>query len=69
MRLLLAAMLLGSLAGGCATVQPWQKERLSQAHMQFTQSLRGQYFLDHSVITVEQAEGGNGKAGGGCGCR
>jgi hypothetical protein len=66
---LLAAILIFTLAGGCATVQPWQKERLSQAHMRFTQTQRGQFFLDHSVITVEQAEGGNGKAGGGCGCR
>ena len=58
-----------ALAAGCATVEPWEKARLAEPHMQFKQESRGQFFIDHSVITVEQAEGGNGKAGGGCGCR
>lgn len=64
--LLLAIALLGS---GCAMVQPFQKEELGKPYMKFKQAAPGTFFVEHTVITVEQAEGGNGKAGGGCGCR
>ena len=63
--LLLTAVALSS----CATVELWERDRFAKPHMQFKQKDKGQFFLDHTVITVEQAEGGNGKAGGGCGCR
>ena len=69
MRLFLLSLCFFISLGGCASVKPWQKARLAEPHMQFKQTQRGQFFLDHTVITVEQAEGGNGKSGGGCGCR
>ena len=53
----------------CASVGPWEKARLTEPAMQFKQKNPGAFFVTHSVITVEQAEGGDGKAGGGCGCR
>ena len=56
-------------ACGCATVQPWEKAMLAEPQMRFAQKNPGRFFLEHAQITVEQAEGGNGRAGGGCGCR
>jgi hypothetical protein len=66
----LAALLaLGLLSGACAQVQPWQKDVLSQPRMQFRSQLSGRKFVAHAAITMEQAEGGDGSVGGGCGCR
>jgi len=56
-------------ACGCARVQPWEKEALAQPRMRFSQDSDAQHFVDHAIITQEQAEGGSGGAGGGCGCR
>ena len=53
----------------CARVQPWEKEALSEPRMRFSQDSDAQHFVDHAIITQEQAEGGSGGAGGGCGCR
>jgi hypothetical protein len=68
MRFVLLSAMLGIL-GGCAMVQPWEKAQLSEPQMQFVQKNPGRSFLDHALVTMEQAEGGNGKSGGGCGCR
>ncbi len=65
----LGILCLGALASGCASVQPWEKDILAEPRMQFRSELLSRRFLDHAVITVEQAEGGDGSAGGGCGCR
>jgi hypothetical protein len=54
---------------GCATVKPWDKSELSQPQMDFVQKNPGRFFIEHALIAMEQAEGGDGKAGGGCGCR
>ncbi len=64
-----ALALIALLGAGCASVQPWQKEELGKGYMKFKQEAPGRYFIEHTVITVEQAEGGDGHAGGGCGCR
>ena len=69
MKKVLAAAFLALLGCGCATVAPWEKARLTEPGMRFKQKNPGAFFVTHSVITVEQAEGGDGKAGGGCGCR
>lgn len=61
--------LLAWLCQGCATVAPWEKAGLAEPFMQFKQLRPNQKFLIHSVITLEQAEGGSGRTGGGCGCR
>lgn len=63
-------LILGMMfAAGCATVQPWEKERLGQADMEFRGGHKTRHFVNHAAITVEEAEGGDGTAGGGCGCR
>jgi len=68
MRLLLIPIFAG-IFPGCAMVQPWEKAELSEVQMQFVQKNPGRHFMDHALVTMEQAEGGNGKSGGGCGCR
>lgn len=65
--LLLAALCLG--LASCASVGAWQKAELSEPQMQSRRAARLQFFEDHSLATLEQAEGANGKAGSGCGCR
>lgn len=69
-RLRLVGLILLSLGlGACAGVQPWEKDVLAQPRMQFRGELPSRHFLNHTMITVEEAEGGDGTAGGGCGCR
>ena len=62
-------LVLAALCGACSSVQPGVKDVLSQERMRFRSSLSGRKFMAHASITVEQAEGGDGSAGGGCGCR
>ena len=70
LKTLLVLLSLGALlCSGCATVEPWQKAELGQPYMQPRSSEWGDGFRTHALITVEQAEGGDGLAGGGCGCR
>ena len=66
----LAWILAGMLAlAGCATVAPWQRDVLARPEMRLNQDAPSRSFEEHSVITIEQAVGGEGKSGGGCGCR
>jgi hypothetical protein len=58
-----------ALAAGCATVQPWDKEELAKPCMAFADDGAAQAFRTHVLITNEQAMGGEGGSGGGCGCR
>jgi hypothetical protein len=61
-------MLLGAGLGGCATVEPWQREHLSLAPMQPDGS-RCVRFEQNVEVYREGAVGANGgKSGGGCGC-
>jgi len=63
-----AALLLG--ASACAhNVRPWQREHQARMQRQLDQrapSVRS--FEEHMWTVREGAAGGNGKAGGGCGC-
>ncbi len=66
-------MLLAACAslGGCATpapVQPWEKGILAKPEMTFEGDMLEQRFIDHIYSSREGASGGNGAAGGGCGC-
>jgi hypothetical protein len=54
---------------GCAAVQPWEKGLLAEEQMRLAQTRPGRGFVEHVLITIEQAEGGQAGAGGGCGCR
>jgi hypothetical protein len=57
------------LCAACAAVPVWQKAELAAGQMQPRRDSKLQFFEDHALSTLEQAEGANGKAGSGCGCR
>lgn len=62
---LLAAL---ALLSGCVVVQPWQRGRLAERHMQIPPT-EGEAYLDQHVATSkESASGGAALEGGGCGC-
>jgi hypothetical protein len=69
MRARAIAALAALLLAGCATVKPWEKAELSKPHMRFSGEGAHAGFIGHALLTNEQAEGGDGGAGGGCGCR
>jgi hypothetical protein len=69
---LLVAWLLGC-AGGCARwrpplVRPHQRVHLADRIMRVDNDRLGQAADQHVLGTREGAVGGNGTAGGGCGC-
>jgi len=58
---------LGTLSG-CVVVQPWQRGRLAERHMQLPPT-EGEAYLDqHLATSTESAAGGAALEGGGCGC-
>jgi uncharacterized protein DUF4266 len=69
-RLLAAAAAIGGAlaAGGCATVQPWQRGRLADPCMTFEANSQVAYAA-HWQEAREGAAGGLGVQGGGCACK
>jgi hypothetical protein len=68
-RTLLATLILSlPLAGGCATVKPWQRETLADPIMQPDRNPIASAQLDHIYFSREAASGGTTVGGGGCGC-
>ena len=65
--LLIAAALVGGLCG-CEDVKPWQRGSLADYTMRANRDPIGQAQLDHIYFSREMASGGEGIAGGGCGC-
>ncbi len=63
-----ALIVLLPLAGGCATVKPWQRETLADPIMQPGRNPIAAAQLDHIYFSREAASGGNTVGGGGCGC-
>ncbi|MGZ8320420.1 MAG: DUF4266 domain-containing protein [Telluria sp.] len=57
-------------ASGCALepVAPWQKGNLARPEMRFGADRLETMFGEHVYSSKETASGGNGEAGGGCGC-
>ena len=56
------------MAGGCVTVEPWERDLLAVGPMQMSDGMT-QSFERNSESYREGAVGANGgKAGGGCGC-
>jgi hypothetical protein len=53
---------------GCATVQPWERERLADPNMMFDDNPIQKGIKDHYINIREGSEGGNGSQSGGCGC-
>jgi len=63
-----ALLAIAALVGGCATVKPWQRERLAKPKMQLSSDAQATELEQHVYESREGAAGGTGGAGGGCGC-
>ncbi len=62
------AAALGALLTGCATVQPWERDVLSDPIMIFDENPIEKGHLEHHHVYREGSIGGTGTQGGGCGC-
>ena len=56
------------LVSGCQTVQPWERERLSNPNMIFDEDPVLKGIENHFIYIREGSEGGDGAQSGGCGC-
>jgi len=65
--LLLAAVTL-VITSGCANVKPWQREHLADELMNPDRMPLASGNADHIWFSREEATGGAGVGGGGCGC-
>jgi len=67
--LILLALAGGALFGmGCETVKPWQRATLADYTMRADRDSLGASFNEHVWLSREEASGGTGVGGGGCGC-
>lgn len=67
--LLLAVTVMGmSGCAGIETVAAWERGYLAEAGMQWDASQQEARFKAHVYTSKESSSGGNGAAGGGCGC-
>ena len=60
--------LCAAVAAGCAQVKPYQREHLSRREMIDDKQPGEARFDEHGRGSREGAQGGDGAAGGGCGC-
>jgi hypothetical protein len=65
---LMFCLLLLSVGGGCARVQPWQREDLSDPIMIFDENPIEKGIKEHPLDYREGSSGGTGSQSGGCGC-
>lgn len=69
---LAAAVVLLSQLCACAPLQPWvkpyERERLADPIMAFDPNPVSSAYMEHVFEVRSAARGGNGAAGGGCGC-
>jgi hypothetical protein len=63
-----ALLFLLAMSAGCATVQPWDRDLLSEKKMGFTPNPMIQSVDDHVYFSKEGSTGGQEVGGGGCGC-
>jgi len=68
MKRVLIALLAGAALAGCAQVQPWEKGTLARPEMSFEADPLQARFEQHIFFSKENASGGYGVGGGGCGC-
>lgn len=54
---------------GCSYVKPWEKKNLAEPVMKSRVESENSKFLEHTVSTIEQSEGGYIGNSVGCGCR
>ena len=62
---LISALLMGA---GCAQVQPWERGSLAREDMQWQPDVMESRLRAHIYYSKEASSGGDGAAGGGCGC-
>jgi hypothetical protein len=67
-RVVLCASLPALLLGACADVKPWQKGQLARPEMAFDGDPLAARLAQHIYFSKENASGGYGVGGGGCGC-
>ena len=65
---ILATAMLISVVTGCANVKPWQREHLADYTMRADRDPLGVAQAEHIWFSREEASGGRGVGGGGCGC-
>lgn len=65
-----SALLAATLLGGCtiAPPQPWERGNLARPEMTMGGDPLDQRFVQHIYGSKENASGGYGVGGGGCGC-
>ena len=61
-------ILLASLAGCSASIQPWERDVLAREDMALDNAPVDSAFDDHIYFSKEASSGGRGFSGGGCGC-
>lgn len=66
--LVAATIAVGLLAGGCATVEPWQRGNLADYTMVPDRDSLNNAMTEHIYFSREASNGGRGVGGGGCGC-
>lgn len=64
----LSMLVLCATLAGCATVKPYERERLAQRDMQLERSPDVAAGEDHATAYREGSTGALGAKGGGCGC-
>jgi hypothetical protein len=67
-RRVLAAVGVTLLLGGCAGVQPWDRDVLARPEMQIVSDPIEAAADEHIYFSKEASSGGQGFGGGGCGC-
>jgi hypothetical protein len=71
LRLVVVVGVLAQLCA-CAPIQPWvkpyERERLADPIMAFDPNPISSQYMEHLFDVRAAARGGNGAAGGGCGC-
>jgi hypothetical protein len=65
---LAAALAIGTLLGGCAGVEPWDRDVLARPDMQIVSDPIEAAADEHIYFSKEASSGGQGFGGGGCGC-
>ena len=69
LRCLLPCVAMGSLlSAGCATVAPYERERLARPDMEASRNPDAKAGAEHATAYREGSSGGLGASGGGCGC-
>ncbi|MEX8500447.1 DUF4266 domain-containing protein [Leptothrix ochracea] len=66
-----ASVMLVALLAGCSTFQPpqpWEKADLAKKEMTMETDALDQGYVQHIYSSKENASGGYGVGGGGCGC-